>query len=75
MPVAPGACILLASRTTKRHPVGSVSTGDSDSIRRSIACTHGPQARKRSATAWSVMASYSAVKVPATSRKDLSKPQ
>src|SRR5262247_1961812 len=61
--------------TTKRNPVGSVSTGDSDSIRRSIACTHGPQARKRSATAWSVMASYSAVKVPATSRKDLSKPQ
>src|SRR5262245_48157706 len=44
-------------------------------MRRSIAFTHGPQARKRSATAWSVMDSYRAVKVPATSRKDLSKPQ
>src|SRR5262249_17452720 len=44
-------------------------------MRRSIALTHGPQARKRSATAWSVMDSYRAVKVPATSRKDLSKPQ
>src|SRR5215468_10676605 len=44
-------------------------------ICRSIACTHGPQARKRSATDWSVMDSYRAVKVPATSRKDLSKPQ
>jgi hypothetical protein len=44
-------------------------------ICRSSACTHGPQARKRSATDWSVMDSYKAVKVPATSRKDLSKPQ
>src|SRR5712664_1232251 len=61
--------------TTKRNPVGSVPTEDSGSIRRSIACTHGPQARKRSATDWSVMDSYSAVKVPATSRKGLSKPQ
>ena len=34
-----------------------------------------PTARKRSATAWSVMDSYRAVKVPATSRKGLSKPQ
>src|SRR5262249_43418220 len=39
------------------------------------ACTHGPQARKRSATAWSVIDSYKTVKVPATSRKGLSKPQ
>src|SRR6266446_6739601 len=61
--------------TTKRNPVGSVPTEDSGSIRRSIACTHGLHARKRSATDWSVMDSYRAVKVPATSRKDLSKPQ
>src|SRR5438105_4292186 len=45
------------------------------SICRSIAFTHGPQARKRSATDWSVMDSYRAVKVPATSRKGLSNPQ
>src|SRR5207245_2492184 len=37
--------------------------------------THGPHASKRSATDWSVMDSYRAVKVPATSRKGLSKPQ
>src|SRR5437867_5083157 len=61
--------------TTKRCPAGSVSPWASGSIRRNSACTHRPHARKRSATAWSVMASYSAVKVPATSRKDLSKPQ
>src|SRR5215472_491707 len=67
--------MLLASMTTKRRPAGSVSPWVSGSIRRSSACTHGPHARKRSATAWSVMVSYSAVKVPATSRKDLSKPQ
>src|SRR5216117_2698678 len=45
------------------------------SICRSIAFTHGPQARKRSATDWSVMGSYRTVKVPATSRKGLSNPQ
>src|SRR5512132_205133 len=45
------------------------------SMRRSRAFTHGPQARKRSATDWSVMDSYRAVKMPATSRKGLSKPQ
>src|SRR5215831_9470996 len=67
--------MLLASITTKRSPCGRVSTADRGSMRRSIAFTHGPQARKRSATAWSVMDSYRAVKVPATSRKDLSKPQ
>src|SRR5262249_20022026 len=61
--------------TTKRSPAGSVSTADSGSIRRNMACTHGPQARKRSATAWSVIDSYNTVKVPATSRKGLSKPQ
>src|SRR6266436_5425703 len=61
--------------TTKRNPVGRVSTADRGSIRRSIAFTHGPQARNRSATDWSVMDSYRAVKVPATSRKGLSKPQ
>src|SRR5712692_6693254 len=61
--------------TTKRSPWGRDSTADRGSIRRSIAFTHGPQARKRSATAWSVMDSYRAVKVPATSRKGLSKPQ
>src|SRR5215468_10105331 len=61
--------------TTKRRPGGSVSTADMGSMRRSNACTHGPQARKRSATAWSVIDSYRAVKRPATSRKGLSKPQ
>jgi hypothetical protein len=44
-------------------------------MRRSHACPHGPQARTRSATAWSVMDSYRAVKMPATSRQDLAKPQ
>src|SRR5262249_24780599 len=61
--------------STKRSPAGSGSTVDMGSIRLSIACTHGPQARMRSATDWSVMDSDRAVKVPATSRKDLSKPQ
>src|SRR2546422_348179 len=61
--------------TTKRSPSGSVSTADMGSIRLSMACTQGPQARKRSATDWSVMDSDKAVKMPATSRKDLSKPQ
>src|SRR2546426_5648684 len=61
--------------TTKRSPAGSVSAADMGSIRLNMACTHGPQARKRSATDWSVMDSYRAVKMPATSRKGLSKPQ
>ena len=67
--------MLLASMTTKRRPADRGSRAAMGSIRRSIALTHGPQARKRSATDWSVMDSYKAVKVPATSRKDLSKPQ
>src|SRR4029453_15226338 len=61
--------------TTKRRPWGSGCTGGMGSMRRSRAFTHGPQARKRSATDWSVMDSYRAVKMPATSRKGLSKPQ
>src|SRR4029453_7692542 len=61
--------------TTKRSPAGSVFTEDSGSIRRNRACTPGPKGRKRSATAWSVIDSYKTVKVPATSRKGLSKPQ
>src|SRR5215813_5919172 len=61
--------------TTKRRPTGRGSMAARGNICRSIACTHGLQARKRSATDWSVMDSYKAVKVPATSRKDLSKPQ
>src|SRR6266536_4765086 len=61
--------------TTKRQPAGRDSPGAIGSICLSRAWTHGPQARKRSATDWSVMDSYRAVKVPATSRKGLSKPQ
>src|SRR6516164_4923544 len=61
--------------TKKRSPWGNVATADIGSICLNRALTHGPQARKRSATDWSVMDSYRAVKVPATSRKDLSKPQ
>src|SRR5215468_11419525 len=61
--------------TTKRRPAGRGATAAMGTICRSIACTHGPQARKRSATDWSVMDSYRAVKVPATSRKGLSNPQ
>ena len=63
-----------ANLRDKAH-LGRVSTADRGSICRSRALTHGSQARKRSATDWSVMDSYRAVKVPATSRKDLSKPQ
>src|SRR3989442_3010204 len=61
--------------TKRRSLAGSLSTADRGSIRLSMACTQGPQARKRSATDWSVMDSDKAVKMPATSRKDLSKPQ
>src|SRR5262249_49248607 len=61
--------------TTKRRPWGRVCTAGMGSMHRSRAFTHGPQARKRSATDWSVMDSYRTVKMPATSRKGLSKPQ
>ena len=75
VPVAPGACIVLASMTTKRRPAGRVSTGGMGRIRRRSAVTHGPQARKRAATAWSVMDSDRAVQVPATARQGGSHPQ
>lgn len=74
VPVAPGACILLASIPTKRPPVGRDSVAARGSLRHSRAFPHGPQARKRSATDGSGMDSYRAVQVPATSRKDLSNP-
>jgi hypothetical protein len=44
-------------------------------LRRRLACPHGPQARKRSAPAWAGIDSYRAVKMPATSRQGLAKPQ
>src|SRR5256712_13896188 len=62
-------------RPTKRRAAGIVPPGDRGSIRLSMGWTPGRQARKRSATDWSVMDSYRAVKMPATSRKGLSKPQ
>src|SRR6266853_2268420 len=55
VPVAPGACIRLASITTKRRSGGKVATAAMGDLRRNSACIHGPQARKRSATAWSVI--------------------
>jgi hypothetical protein len=60
---------------TKRRPAGRVSAGGGGSRRRRSALPPGPPARQRSATAWSVMDSYSAVKVSATARQGLSKQQ
>ena len=50
-----GACTVLASMTKKRSPWGRADTADSGSMCLNVALIHGPQARKRSATDWSVM--------------------
>src|SRR4029434_3169093 len=54
--------------TTKRRPAGRGSMAAMGNICRSIACTHGPQARKRSATDWSVMHYFKDANTRATSR-------